>query len=487
MAPKKIQESIAKKLLKIILAIYLLTTLTSTGIYLTYKYNTTAQQLDTNIDIIEQTFKTPLSVSIWNYDAEQRTTLIKSILIHKYIDGIKVSTPSGDILEKIGNTNNGDTHTFDIIYNNTLLAKTTLYIKRDFVLSTMKDEFYFILFNSSFIIVILLSLFIFAFNKYLINPLQNLSEEVQNIDFENIEQSVLLQNKVNSESHNELELFKSSFVVMLHKLIISKKEIQEINNTLEVKIKEEVAKNEQILLKLFKSEKLASMGEMIANIAHQWRQPLSIIATASTSLQVRNEHKLLTDEILNSSCEIINDNAQYLSKTIDDFTNYIKGDREKSLFNLSDTINSFLHLLESSIKRHNINIILHLEENIYINGYENELIQCLINISNNAKDALNINKIEEKLIEISTSIENNRAVIKIKDNAGGIPNEVFPKIFEPYFTTKHKSQGTGLGLNMTYNLIVNGMDGNIEVKNLISTYNNKQYLGAEFTITLHLV
>ena len=263
-------------------------------------------------------------------------------------------------------------------------------------------------------------------------------------------------------------------------------DLQELNESLEIKIKEEVEKNFYIQEKLFKSEKMASMGEMIGNIAHQWRQPLSVISTASTGIIVQKEYNILNDTKLIETCNIINDNAQYLSKTIDDFKNFIKGDSTKKEFNLKDAINSFLHLIEGSRKSYNINIIQNIQENIKIIGYENELAQCLINIFNNAKDALNenITSQENKFIFISTSLENDQAVIKIKDNGGGIPTDVISHIFEPYFTTKHQTQGTGLGLHMTYKLIVDGMAGTIESSNTSYEYEGKSYVGAEFVISL---
>jgi len=235
---------------------------------------------------------------------------------------------------------------------------------------------------------------------------------------------------------------------------------------------------------IYEQSKMASMGEMIGNIAHQWRQPLSIISTGATGMQVQKEYGLLTDELFDKTCTDINNNAQYLSKTIDDFKNFIKNDRAKVTFNLSEDINSFIALVQGSIKNNNINLVLNFKDNIVMNGYPNELIQCLINIFNNAKDALKENNIQDEFIFISTSQENDQAIIKIKDNAGGIPEEILVKIFEPYFTTKHKSKGTGLGLSMTYNLIVDGMNGIVKADNVSYIYENKQYTGAEFTIIL---
>jgi len=184
-------------------------------------------------------------------------------------------------------------------------------------------------------------------------------------------------------------------------------------------------------------------------------------------------------------CELINTNAQYLSKTIDDFKNFIKGDRTKKIFNLSDGMETFINLVENSIKTYHINVVLDFQDDIKIDGYQNELVQCLINIFNNAKDVLvDIKKEDDRIIFISTFMENNNTVIKIKDSGGGIPEDIIPKIFEPYFTTKHQSQGTGLGLHMAYNLITDGMKGTIDASNVEYEYDGKNYIGAEFTIKL---
>jgi len=236
---------------------------------------------------------------------------------------------------------------------------------------------------------------------------------------------------------------------------------------------------------LFDQSKLASMGEMIGNIAHQWRQPLSVISTGATGLKLLKEYNTLTDQQFLEACDSINDNAQYLSKTIDDFKDFIKGERKKVKFNLSKDINSFLHLVEGSIKNNNIHLEKDIQDDIEIYGYPNELIQCFINIFNNSKDALKDLE-DNRYIYISTSILDNKVIITFKDNAGGIDDEILNRIYEPYFTTKHKSQGTGLGLSMTYSLVVDGMGGSIETKNDQLTIDGKKYKGAITKITLEL-
>ena len=292
------------------------------------------------------------------------------------------------------------------------------------------------------------------------------------------------QNKIKLTIIKIIAISTTLTIILIWTLLIFSKDINKRFYNYKQSIKKKNLENKKQEEFLNEQSKMASMGEMIGNIAHQWRQPLSVISTASTGMLLQKEYGTLTDEQFMKTCGVINTNAQYLSKTIDDFRNFVKGDSKKTIFSLTHNIDSFLHLVEGTTKSNDINIVLDLDNDIQINGFENELPQCLINIFNNAKDAFN--DIETKYIFISTSIEENNAVIKIKDNAGGIEEDILGKIFEPYFTTKHKSQGTGLGLHMTYNLIIDGMDGTIEANNITYKYEEKEYIGAEFTITLPL-
>ncbi len=244
-----------------------------------------------------------------------------------------------------------------------------------------------------------------------------------------------------------------------------------------------ITKDVSSLKILEEQSKMAAMGEMIGNIAHQWRQPLSVISTAATGIKLQNNIDILTKEQLDSMCDTINNNAQYLSKTIDDFRNFIKGERVIKKFNLFETFETFMELMKGTIKQNFIKVNIDIPKNISLNGYPNELIQCFINIFNNSKDALK-NKEDERVINIFAKIKNNNLIIIFNDNAGGIPEEILPKVFEPYFTTKYKAQGTGLGLSMTYNLITNGMNGSISVYNKDYPNNKDSSKGAEFKIIL---
>ncbi|MEA3289214.1 MAG: hybrid sensor histidine kinase/response regulator [Campylobacterota bacterium] len=264
------------------------------------------------------------------------------------------------------------------------------------------------------------------------------------------------------------------------------KELKNNNIILEEKIKEAVEKNREMENKLFQSEKLSAMGEMIGNIAHQWRQPLSVISTSATGVKVQKEYGMLTDELLNESMDTISKTTQYLSNTIDDFKNFVKGDSgSKVQFNLSEDIKRCLEIEHAVLKRYNIEVILNLDDSIFIEGFPNSLIQVFINIINNSKDVM-VEKTEEsvRFIFITTKQSDNNIFISINDNGGGIDDDIKEKIFEPYFTTKHQSQGTGLGLHMSFQIIKDAMSGTIDVDNEEYTYNNKQCKGALFTIKL---
>lgn len=293
--------------------------------------------------------------------------------------------------------------------------------------------------------------------------------------------------RMNKKLEEEVDKKTKLLVDSNNKLKKNEQILKQYNKDLEIKIKEEVDKNIKIQKQLFTAEKISSMIEMINNISHQWRQPLSIISTISSGMLLKKEYGLLDDKEFRDNCIMIDNNVQFISKTIDNFRNFIDNDNNKKVFDLENAIEDFLNLVSALITNDHINIILNLEKDIKINGYENELIQCFINIFNNARTALNERKIEEKLIFITTSIEDNKVIITIKDNAQGISEEIMNKLFEPYITTKHQSQGIGLGLYITYNLIVDKMKGAVDIVNTVFTYNNKKYNGVEVTITLPIL
>ena len=243
-------------------------------------------------------------------------------------------------------------------------------------------------------------------------------------------------------------------------------------------------KEKEILL--IQKSKMAAMGEMIENIAHQWRQPLSLISVVSSTLllQKKLDMHIPKDE----ECEQltkIGDTVNYLSQTIDDFRSFFKEKKLKENFLLEDSYKKVLNLMSSNFKAMQIDVIENIE-NVEIETFENELIQVIMNILTNAKDVL-LSKGNDfrKLIFIEIYKENDKSIFSIKDNAGGIPIENIEKIFEPYFTTKG-DEGTGIGLHMSKEIIQNHMNGELKVENSTFDYQGKEYKGAKFTIILPL-
>jgi len=258
---------------------------------------------------------------------------------------------------------------------------------------------------------------------------------------------------------------------------------QELKLGLDSEAYKRYKESQQIQTMLSEQSKLASMGEMIGNIAHQWRQPLSIISTASTGLMFQIEYGMeVKNDNMFDVLNKINDNAQYLSKTIDDFRNFIKQDNPKEKYKLSDIINKTLTLVKPALKDKHIKLITNETPDCSLDGFPNEVIQSFINIINNAKDVI-LEKEKEKLIFLTSNfVDGDRICIEITDCGGGIPQEIADKIFEPYFTTKHQAQGTGIGLYMTRQIIVDHNDGQIEVENKKFEYHGHEYFGANFKI-----
>ena len=300
-----------------------------------------------------------------------------------------------------------------------------------------------------------------------------------------LEEISKIKNKLDQEYQSYVRnILIIGFILIIILLIISKYVSKFLENKFnEYKI--ELNKNQDIL---HQQSKMAAMGEMIGNIAHQWRQPLSTITTASSGIVLQKEMGILSDEFFMEALKKINSSAQHLSKTIDDFRNFFSPNKRKTKFLIEDLFTTTLNLISAQFSAKDIKIIKHIE-NIELYTYENELVQALINILNNARDELiKLPSSEEKLIfiDVLKNTEENNIEIIIKDNAGGIEEKYLHKIFEPYFSTKHKSQGTGIGLYMTEEIIVKHLKGQIIVENKQFIYNNKNHKGAEFKLEFSL-
>ncbi len=232
--------------------------------------------------------------------------------------------------------------------------------------------------------------------------------------------------------------------------------------------------------------KLASMGEMIGNIAHQWRQPLAVITANVSELKITQEFDgKVSETLVNEITDSVIRQANYLSHTIDNFRDFIKGNTLYENISIKKAINSSINLITASLNSNYITLIQDTEDDLRVYGNVNELEQAFINILNNAKDALkdNISNEEDRFVFITTKkINENQLKLLIKDTGGGIPLNIMDRIFEPYFTTKHQSRGTGLGLVMVDKILRERHEATIDVYNEKFIYNDKRYEGACFQI-----
>ncbi|OGU13138.1 MAG: hypothetical protein A2076_07645 [Geobacteraceae bacterium GWC2_53_11] len=240
-----------------------------------------------------------------------------------------------------------------------------------------------------------------------------------------------------------------------------------------LRIVEALREKEQMLLQ---QNRLAAMGEMINNIAHQWRQPLNVLGLLVQ--QMRLYHSIgkfsgeYLDESVNKSMELIN----YMSQTIDDFRNFFKPDKEQVQFTVNELVARTISLVEDGFKAHKIKLDFNVDANPAVIGFPNEYYQVLLNILMNARDAILERRPENARIAITVGMEGERAVVTIADNAGGIAAESIDRIFEPYFTTKGPDKGTGVGLFMSKTIIEKNMNGRLTVRNTGE--------GAEFRIVV---
>jgi C4-dicarboxylate-specific signal transduction histidine kinase len=253
-----------------------------------------------------------------------------------------------------------------------------------------------------------------------------------------------------------------------------KKEVIELNITLKKRVNEEVAKSREKDQLLIQQSRLAAMGEMLSNIAHQWRQPLNTTGLIFQNIRDAYNYGELNKEYLDNTVDNAMKIVQNMSKTIDDFKNFFRSDKEKQQFDLKKSIGRALSLVYADFESSGIPVELEAAEEITVTGYPNEYLQVILNILNNARDILTERKIENPRIEIRIFKENEIGVVTVMDNAGGIPEDIIERVFDPYFTTKE--MGTGIGLYMSKMIIEKNMGGRLTVKNVDS--------GAEFRIEI---
>ncbi len=242
------------------------------------------------------------------------------------------------------------------------------------------------------------------------------------------------------------------------------------------KLIEEQKRSSELSEVMIAQSRHAAMGEMISMIAHQWRQPISVIAMDANNILADIELEMIDEETLKSGSEDIIKQTQELSKTIDDFRNFFRPEKESEEIKLLNIVNDSLGIISKSLENNDVEIDLHVDKNLVINTYSRELMQVLVNLMKNAKEVLVEKEIEFKKIWVSSESTGEYLTLRVTDNAGGIDEKIMGRIFDPYFTTKGEKNGTGLGLYMSKTIIEQHLGG------ILKAYNSQD--GAVFEIQL---
>lgn len=256
------------------------------------------------------------------------------------------------------------------------------------------------------------------------------------------------------------------------------KELEDINKDLQERVMDEVYKNREKTIQIIQQSKLAQMGEMLNMIAHQWRQPLASISAISGTLSLDIMMDNYKADFFQAKLNSIDELANYLSRTIDDFRNFFKNDKKLEHGELKDIVEKSFKIIAPCIETKNITISTDIDDDIFVYTYITEIKQVLLNIIKNAEDVLLEKNIANATIWVKGRKDEKYAELTIEDNGGGISDEIMSKIFEPYFSTKKDKEGTGIGLYMSKMIIEEHCKGKINVQNGSH--------GAKFTINIPL-
>lgn len=269
------------------------------------------------------------------------------------------------------------------------------------------------------------------------------------------------------QNHNEK-------ILITQDLEDKNRQLKRLNEDMQSLVQEEIKKNRenQKLIKL--QARHAQMGELIGMITHQWKQPLNIINMSCVFLQIKYNTKQLDRQLFTKKIDNILDQSSHLNQTILDFQNFFNPSLKREHFHIVDNISNILNLVKSDYTTKSITIDLKGDPKIEAYGYPNEFSQVVLALLQNSRDAFLLNPHDDMRIEITIGQQDAYSTISVKDNAGGVPEAIMPKIFDVYMTTKQ--EGSGLGLHISKSIIEEMMQGKITIQNKES--------GAEFIIAI---
>jgi len=428
--------------------------------YVSYKNfkNTLLQEQANKINILLNTISPSVQLNLeFNILENIDITFTQLLESNPEIKAIKLIGTHNNIIRykaKTKHYNNIIVRTKPLI--DKITKKTVAYLKISYSNKAYLTALY--NFQKMFLImVVVFIIFISIFMKlllYTFKPLKQISHDLENYDPKNVVQTHL--NII--EGKNEIAIINNALINMINK-------INSHTETLQEQVQIEIQKNAHKEQFMLQQSRLAQIGEMISMIAHQWRQPLTSISSTISALELRIMIDEYDEEYFTKELENISNYSQYLSATINDFRNFFKSNDTRSHTTMDEIINNSLNIIKHSINNKGIEIRKNITTINKIFTYQNEIQQVIINILKNAEDILIDENIKNPYIQIEAFEDDINFTIQISDNAGGIPGNIIDKIFDPYFTTKEKKDGTGLGLYMSKRIIESRCKGELSVSN----------------------
>ncbi len=477
-----VNKSLSKRLSFILIIGVSIVFSVSTLTLYSFNKNTALVQFDEKNRLSMKQLSATLAYPIWNLDEYSIASIAKAFAIDATVSSLGIYNEKNISLYSYKKNDEQDISSYKnkIIYNEVGFFENEVIgrIEISFSKNELNKQLYSILFTNILLLLITLitiSLVTLIVSKILLKtPLNALIKATiefgkgnyktnLNIGVKEFEPLIKVLNTMGNKISKQLYLLEEN------KIDLEKKELLEVNRRKE---------QEQFLIQ---KSRHADMGNMIAMIAHQWRQPLSAMNTITQNIHLAYDMGKLNKEFIDSQIKRSNQIAQRMSQTIDDFRNFFKLNKEKKEFLVSDVINESLNLLNDTLVYNEIHILKSfLKNENKILGFKNELSQVIVNLLVNAKDAFFEKKdISQAQISIDIKEVKQNIEISVQDNAGGIPKKLLARIFEPYFSTKGEKNATGLGLYMCKIIIEQNMKGSLHV--------NNEDKGARFVITIPLM
>ena len=455
-------RSITTKVLTKIVVVYLVAVVVLTALHFVIEFYQKKDGIKQELIKISDAFYPALQKALWDMDESQIDLILQGVMKISIIEGIEVfDKNSNQPIKTIFTKNMQNSVKKDFFYqidiyknfknSKEYLATINFFSSSQVIFQRIKDSFLLLLISSLIKSILLIALLIYLIKKTITEPLKSLALEVEKIDLHDKDVRLV---EYNSKTEDEFSILRNSFNNMIKK---NKEQEEQMQN----------------------QAKLAQMGEMIKMIAHQWRQPLAAISSTASVLSLKITMDRYDKEFFSEQVANISTYSSHLSSTIDDFRNFFKTNKLKENIILKDIANDSLKILGNSLKNKNITLKSQFDCEHTINTYPNELKQVVLNLIKNAEDVLIEKKIKNATICVNTYDKNDLCHIEVKDNGGGIDTDIIDKIFEPYFTTKSKRDGTGLGLYMSKIIVEKHCNGKLEFQN------GKD--GAIFTIALRRV